>query len=162
MFHWICPECGREIPPAVKECAACDPKARLAPVEVAPRVEKKVEAPEPPDPLLAMAEMIRSAQAAVRLDPKVELAVEAARELKVEAKSEPSELKIDLKVEAKVEAEPEPVAGPGTDSKIESIPASEPAGAPVEIEPAEVEPELVTRAVTELAAAVGMVKPMAE
>jgi hypothetical protein len=25
MFHWICPECGREIPPAVKHCAACDP-----------------------------------------------------------------------------------------------------------------------------------------
>ena len=26
MFHWICPECGREIPPAVKECPACDPQ----------------------------------------------------------------------------------------------------------------------------------------
>src|SRR5580693_2555668 len=27
MFHWICPECGREIPPSVKECPACDPSA---------------------------------------------------------------------------------------------------------------------------------------
>ncbi|HXP85904.1 MAG TPA: hypothetical protein VN841_14365 [Bryobacteraceae bacterium] len=27
MFHWICPECGREIPPAVKECPDCDPQA---------------------------------------------------------------------------------------------------------------------------------------
>jgi hypothetical protein len=27
MFHWICPECGREIPPAVKECPACDPSS---------------------------------------------------------------------------------------------------------------------------------------
>jgi hypothetical protein len=26
MFHWICPECGREIPPAVKECPVCDPQ----------------------------------------------------------------------------------------------------------------------------------------
>ena len=27
MFHWICPECGREISPTVLECSACDPKA---------------------------------------------------------------------------------------------------------------------------------------
>jgi hypothetical protein len=26
MFHWICPECGREIPPKLKECPACDPQ----------------------------------------------------------------------------------------------------------------------------------------
>ncbi|MEO5923946.1 MAG: hypothetical protein ABIR70_08980 [Bryobacteraceae bacterium] len=25
MFHWICPECGREIAPQAKECAACSP-----------------------------------------------------------------------------------------------------------------------------------------
>ena len=24
MFHWICPECGREIAPTVRECPACD------------------------------------------------------------------------------------------------------------------------------------------
>jgi hypothetical protein len=41
MFHWICPECGREIAPSMKECPACDPSApapaaaRPAPVEVA-------------------------------------------------------------------------------------------------------------------------------
>jgi len=40
MFHWICPECGREIPPAVKECPACDPKAAL--LEVAPKAADKV------------------------------------------------------------------------------------------------------------------------
>src|SRR5437764_7524886 len=27
MFHWICPECGREIAPTVRECPACDPAA---------------------------------------------------------------------------------------------------------------------------------------
>src|SRR5271167_4285736 len=26
MFHWICPECGREIPPKLKECPSCDPQ----------------------------------------------------------------------------------------------------------------------------------------
>jgi hypothetical protein len=30
MFHWICPECGREIAPTVRECPACDPKAVVA------------------------------------------------------------------------------------------------------------------------------------
>ena len=39
MFHWICPECGRDISPAVKECPACDPKAAsvaASPEAVAP------------------------------------------------------------------------------------------------------------------------------
>jgi hypothetical protein len=35
MFHWICPECGREIPPAVKECTACDPHAAVLPAPAA-------------------------------------------------------------------------------------------------------------------------------
>jgi len=30
MFHWICPECGREIAPTVRECPACDPAAASA------------------------------------------------------------------------------------------------------------------------------------
>src|SRR3982074_1292854 len=41
MFHWICPECGREIAPTVRECSVCDPVA--ATVEFAPAGE--VEAP---------------------------------------------------------------------------------------------------------------------
>ena len=32
MFHWICPECGREIAPGVKDCPACDPQAEAVPV----------------------------------------------------------------------------------------------------------------------------------
>jgi len=31
MFHWICPECGQEIAPGVKECPACDPQTAAAP-----------------------------------------------------------------------------------------------------------------------------------
>ena len=27
MFHWICPECGREIAPTAQECPVCDPQA---------------------------------------------------------------------------------------------------------------------------------------
>src|SRR5260221_809090 len=30
MFHWICPECGREIAPTVRECPVCDPMAAQA------------------------------------------------------------------------------------------------------------------------------------
>ncbi|MEQ1887066.1 MAG: hypothetical protein ABL967_18535 [Bryobacteraceae bacterium] len=30
MFHWICPECGREIAPTVRECPVCDPSADTA------------------------------------------------------------------------------------------------------------------------------------
>ena len=41
MFHWICPECGREIAPPVRECPACDPIA--ATVETA--LSGEVEAP---------------------------------------------------------------------------------------------------------------------
>ena len=67
MFHWICPECGREIPPAVKECPACDPRARLAPVEMAPAHEREPS----PDPLLALAEHIRKAQQAPLPEPEL-------------------------------------------------------------------------------------------
>jgi hypothetical protein len=31
MFHWICPECGQEIAPGVKECPVCDPQTAAAP-----------------------------------------------------------------------------------------------------------------------------------
>ena len=30
MFHWICPECGQEIAPGVKECPVCDPQPTAA------------------------------------------------------------------------------------------------------------------------------------
>lgn len=41
MFHWICPECGREIAPTVRECPACDPNAVVA----EPALVGVVEAP---------------------------------------------------------------------------------------------------------------------
>jgi len=52
MFHWICPECGREIPPSVRECQACDPQAAplsvVEPVETTQAVEA-VPAAAPPE-----------------------------------------------------------------------------------------------------------------
>jgi len=41
MFHWICPECGREIAPTVRECPVCDPGAAAA----EPALVGVVEAP---------------------------------------------------------------------------------------------------------------------
>src|ERR1700690_97625 len=41
MFHWICPECGREIAPTVRECPVCDPNAIVA----EPALVGVVEAP---------------------------------------------------------------------------------------------------------------------
>jgi len=82
MFHWICPECGREIPPAVKECPDCDPKAASVaaiPEPVAPPPLPVVAPPPAPvlsteaalpiDPLLALAESIRAAQVPVEPAP---------------------------------------------------------------------------------------------
>jgi|SRR5579883_684018 hypothetical protein len=74
MFHWICPECGREIPPAVKECPACDPGMKAPPVEpAAPPLAALAAEPEPaPDPLLALAEHIRRAQQEPEPEPEPE------------------------------------------------------------------------------------------
>ncbi len=54
MFHWICPECGQEIAPGVKECPVCEPQASPSPlpflspaVAVAPAPPVKPPAPEP-------------------------------------------------------------------------------------------------------------------
>ncbi len=46
MFHWICPECGREIAPQATECAACDASA-TAPE---PKGEPKLEPEQQPAP----------------------------------------------------------------------------------------------------------------
>jgi hypothetical protein len=51
MFHWICPECGREIAPTVRECPVCDPVAATVEtalageVEAPARAEKEVAEP---------------------------------------------------------------------------------------------------------------------
>jgi len=51
MFHWICPECGHEIAPGVKECPVCEPQANTAQaleiVPAAPIVEPPAPAVKP-------------------------------------------------------------------------------------------------------------------
>lgn len=64
MFHWICPECGREIAPQAQECPACEPAATpLEPVDVlaeaAPQpAPEPVVASEPSPALLSAAESV--------------------------------------------------------------------------------------------------------
>src|SRR5579872_2099932 len=100
MFHWICPECGHEIPPSVKECPACDPKsaaAGVSPQAPAPPPIHLVSPPpipvvnietEPPlEPMLALAESIRAAQV-----PMLELVAEKIAEPAVEASQKEPEI----------------------------------------------------------------------
>ena len=47
MFHWICPECGREIAPTVRECPACDPAAATVENALAGDVEAPARASDP-------------------------------------------------------------------------------------------------------------------
>jgi hypothetical protein len=44
MFHWICPECGREIAPTVRECPVCDPVAVTVETALAGEVEASARA----------------------------------------------------------------------------------------------------------------------
>ena len=44
MFHWICPECGREIAPTVRECPVCDPVAATVETALAGEVEASARA----------------------------------------------------------------------------------------------------------------------
>src|SRR5258705_3541327 len=44
MFHWICPECGREIAPTVRECWVCDPVAATVEPALAGEVEASARA----------------------------------------------------------------------------------------------------------------------
>jgi hypothetical protein len=56
MFTWICPQCGREVPPAYNECPDCAAKAAAAgkappaPEVPAPPQQQPYAAPPPPPP----------------------------------------------------------------------------------------------------------------
>lgn len=51
MFTWICPQCGREVPPAYTECPDCAAKAAAAGVTTEASTQ---QAPAPPPPQYAM------------------------------------------------------------------------------------------------------------
>jgi hypothetical protein len=46
MFTWICPQCGREVPPAYNECPDCTGKGQAAP----PQSPPQAAAPQPVQP----------------------------------------------------------------------------------------------------------------
>jgi hypothetical protein len=62
MFHWICPECGREIPPTVRECRSCDPAAAVPDLPPAREVAEAA-------PVVAEHERFETAVAVAELPP---------------------------------------------------------------------------------------------
>ena len=68
MFHWICPECGREIAPTVRECPACDPAAATVETALAGEVEAPARALNPTPQVAEIA----VEPAASRREPRVE------------------------------------------------------------------------------------------
>jgi hypothetical protein len=68
MFHWICPECGREIAPTVRECPACDPAAATVENALAGEVEAPARALDP----APHAAEITAEPAASRTEPRLE------------------------------------------------------------------------------------------
>jgi len=64
MFHWICPECGREIAPTVRECPGCDPAAATVENALAGEVEAPARALDlgPPPTEIAGTEPVRLPQ----------------------------------------------------------------------------------------------------
>ncbi|HEV2446429.1 MAG TPA: hypothetical protein VGS58_10925, partial [Candidatus Sulfopaludibacter sp.] len=98
MFHWICPECGREIAPTVRECPVCDPVAATVETALAGEVEAPAragkDAPAPaaetqpePQPQQPIAPVVAPATAtAIALAPPV-LAAPSALAARIESVS---------------------------------------------------------------------------
>src|SRR5665213_942957 len=92
MFHWICPECGREIAPTVRECPACDPAAATVENALAGEVEAPARALDPA-PLSIAAKTLPTEPSstpgadAVRLPPHAGSDVSPALAARVEARS---------------------------------------------------------------------------
>src|SRR5579864_3105134 len=81
MFHWICPECGQEIAPGVKECPVCEPQATPAPVASSGPAAAVAPAPvaEPPVPdpqIVLQPEVVLEAEVVETPEPPIVLAAE--------------------------------------------------------------------------------------
>jgi hypothetical protein len=169
MFHWICPECGREIPPSVRECQACDPNAvapvAVEPVEFTPVAEVSsapppipetvAETPRPallvaPEPLLLLAAAPvadltpAAAEVALVAEPLVETATTPIAFADIEA-TPATELAVE-DAEALVAITPEPVAEelPLVEETPVPEPVLETVAAEVEPAPPVAEPPAIT------------------
>jgi hypothetical protein len=122
MFHWICPECGREIPPSVRECQVCDPQAAalavVEPIESKPVADAVPTPPPLPELVKETAPVQAPAVEAQTVEPVVEK-VEPVAETPVVTEAAPAE------------PQPEPVV-----EKVEPV-----AQTPVVAEAAPVEPQ---------------------
>lgn len=116
MFHWICPECGREIPPTERECQACDPNAVVSPsvetaenapvaqvLSVAPPVVEAPAAQHAPQPLL-----LAAAPAPIEAPPAPEV-IESAPVANDPESTPTAEIELPVApVAALAQADPEP------------------------------------------------------
>jgi hypothetical protein len=108
MFHWICPECGREIAPTVRECPVCDPAAATVETALAGEVEAPARAldPAPPaaeiaaEPPVSRTEPRREGADSVRLPQRAGGDAPPALAARVEAVSPPVARNSKRKVDA--------------------------------------------------------------
>jgi hypothetical protein len=142
MFHWICPECGREIPPKLKECPSCDPQSVTVEQAVAPTepIALSVVPPPLPSAMSAPPEPV-----ATPVVPQVPESVESAP-VAVETAKPTETVKA---VEPEIAPEPiEPAKAADVAKVAEPVPVSETVEPPALIEAAKaVEPEPVAEIV---------------
>src|SRR5579862_3745988 len=67
MFHWICPECGQEIAPGVKECPVCEPHASASSVPSGGQPNAAIPVAAKPAPVAASAPLLERLAPAVAL-----------------------------------------------------------------------------------------------
>src|ERR1035438_2724999 len=131
MFHWICPECGREISPSVRACQACDPSAVASTVVEPVQSALLVEAAAP-TPLPAVIDLKPEPQTAgaTPAEPSPEpVAAEQVRHVEAAPEPEPAVAEV-------LAAEPEPVAAQVADVEVASA-ATQPEAAVAEARAAE-------------------------
>jgi hypothetical protein len=136
MFHWICPECGQEIPPRLTECPSCDPQAAPIPVESSPESNlasnpetgPQSSAPSGVDPVPepnagpALLETARPVESARSLEPSPEPepshGLDALLALAEQVRNAQLEYDLQTKSDQPEPAEPEP--GDVETSRVES------------------------------------------
>ncbi len=161
MFHWICPECGRENPPSSRECPVCDRHERL---EAAPAISLEMGRSEvasaggvatleaPPAPAPAVTEMRVADLQTVELPVPQWLALELAESAKrvatpAAAEPEPAVEQIAAAAEPVLETELEAAIALDPDDhptvEIEVFVPQQPETAPEEPATEVTEPEAV-------------------